>query len=158
MPLTVPEVRRLVRAMAESDERRDFRFGWSRWRRRHQAVAARCQVARRAITRDERSPTVAILPPAAAHSVLTDAEWEAARPFLPPQKPRTGRPRHDHRAILTGILAVKRSDCSWREMPVEYGKWETAYKRYLLWREEGRWQWMLAVLGNEERERREVSL
>ncbi len=34
----------------------------------------------------------------------------------------------------------------------------TAYKRYLLWREEGRWQWMLAVLGNEERERREVSL
>ncbi len=43
-------------------------------------------------------------------------------------------------------------------MPEECGKWETAYKRYRLWREEGRWQWILAVLGNEEREHREVSL
>jgi len=30
-------------------------FGWSRWRRRHQGVAARCHVARRAITRAARS-------------------------------------------------------------------------------------------------------
>jgi transposase len=90
--------------------------------------------------------------------MLTDAEWKVAQPLLPPQQPRTGRPRHDHRTILTGILAVKRSDRSWREMPEEYGKWETAYKRYLLWREEGRWQWILAVLGNAERECREVSL
>jgi hypothetical protein len=39
IPLTVPEVRRLVLAMAESVEQRSFRFGWSVWRRAHQALA-----------------------------------------------------------------------------------------------------------------------
>ena len=51
IPLTVPEVRRLVLAMGEAAERRPFRLGWSRWRRAHQAVAARCHAARRALRR-----------------------------------------------------------------------------------------------------------
>ncbi len=35
--------------------------------------------------------------------------------------------------LLAGILWVARTDSSWREMPEEYGKWETAYRRYELW-------------------------
>ncbi|MGO8949760.1 MAG: transposase, partial [Ktedonobacterales bacterium] len=35
---------------------------------------------------------------------------------------------------------------SWREMPAEYGKWETAYKRYRLWCDEGRWPHILEAL------------
>jgi hypothetical protein len=30
-------------------------------------------------------------------------------------------------------------------MPEEYGKWETAYKRYRLWRGTGLWQHILAT-------------
>ena len=46
--LTVPEVRRLALALTEPAERRALRLRWSRWRRRHQATAARCHAARRA--------------------------------------------------------------------------------------------------------------
>src|SRR5215213_7381490 len=56
IPLTVPEVRRLVLAMGEVAERRSFRLGWSRWRRAHQAVAARCHAARQG-RQDARPPT-----------------------------------------------------------------------------------------------------
>ena len=42
-------------------------------------------------------------------SELTDAQWEKLRPLLPPQKPRTGRPAHDHRTVLNGILWVSLS-------------------------------------------------
>jgi transposase len=35
---------------------------------------------------------------------LTDEQWERLRPLLPRQKPKTGRPAHDHRRILNGIL------------------------------------------------------
>jgi transposase len=77
---------------------------------------------------------------------ISDAEWERIRPLLPAQKPLTGRPRHDHRSILSGIVAVVFTGASWREMPAEYGKWETAYKRYRLWCAEGRWQRLLEVL------------
>jgi hypothetical protein len=37
---------------------------------------------------------------------ISDAEWERIRPLLPAQQPRMGRPRHDHRRILNGIVAV----------------------------------------------------
>ncbi len=40
---------------------------------------------------------------------LTDVQWETLRPFLPPQKPRTGRPGNDHRTVLEGILWVLRT-------------------------------------------------
>lgn len=146
IPLTVPEVRRLVLAMGEAAERRPFRLDWSRWRRAHQAVAARCHAARRALRRAVLPPARAAPPPASAKAGLTDAELRRVEPVLPPQKPATGRPRHDHRPVLAGILWVVRSGASWRAMPAEYGKWETAYKRYRLWRETGLWQRILEAL------------
>ena len=146
IPLTVPEVRRLVLALGEAAERRPFRLGWSRWRRAHQAVAARCHAARRA-SRPDAVPTARAAPPSAtAPAQLTDAEWHLVQPLLPPQKPPRGRPRHDHRAVLAGILWVVRSDRSWRAMPQECGKWETAYKRYRLWCATGLWPRILEVL------------
>ena len=50
IPLTVPEVRRLILAMTGPYEERDFRLGWSLWRRAHQAVAKRCHAAKRETT------------------------------------------------------------------------------------------------------------
>ena len=91
LPLTVPEVRRLVLALAGGAEQWAFRLGWSRWRRRHQVIAARSQAARRG--RDWGAPpaTPVIPPPAVPAAALTDAEWALVRPLLP---------RHDHRQSL----------------------------------------------------------
>ena len=79
---------------------------------------------------------------------LSDAGWERVWPLLPPQKPTTGRPRHDHRTVLNGILSVTRTDASWREVPTACGKWETAYKRYRLWCDTGLWQRILTALAD----------
>jgi len=35
---------------------------------------------------------------------LTNDQWQRLSPLLPPQKPKTGRPAHDHRRIVNGIL------------------------------------------------------
>jgi hypothetical protein len=145
-------VRRLVLAMREPSEKWAFRLEWSDWRRTHQAEAARCHAARRlpgvAGGRLAKAPSrQAVLPPLPVERTLSDATWERIRPLLPPQKPSTGRPRHDHRMVLSGILAVVGTGgMSWREMPAEYGKWETAYKRYRLWCDEGRWSRILEAL------------
>jgi hypothetical protein len=147
MPLTVPEVRRLVLAMTEDEERRAFRLGWSVWRRAHQAVAARCHAARRARRWDRSPPGPLVAPSAPAPAALTDAEWEVVRSLLPPQRPPVGRPRHDHRTVLAGIVWVVRTRGSWRDLPPEFGKWETAYRRYRLWRDTGLWHTIAAALG-----------
>jgi hypothetical protein len=146
IPLTVPETRRLILAMAGDKERRAFRLAWSHWRRAHQAVAARCHAARRALTQQSgcRIGIVPPLPP--IHRPLTDGEWERIAPLLPPQKPPTGRPRHDHRTVLNGILAVVGTELSWREMPGEYGNRYRAYKRYRLWCDQGLWDRIVTAL------------
>jgi hypothetical protein len=146
IPLTVPEVRRLLLAMAEREEHRAFRLGWSVWRRVHQAVAARCHAARRARTSNRPRANQATSPPEPPWVGLTDAEWDAVQSLLPPQHPPTGRPRHDHRRVLGGILWVVRTRASWRDLPPDCGKWETAYKRYRLWHDTGLWPQLIAAL------------
>ena len=68
---------------------------------------------------------------------------------LIPQRPPAGRTYNDHRTVLGGILWVARTGSSWREMPEEYGKWETAYRRYELWLKQGLWQCILQALREE---------
>jgi SRSO17 transposase/transposase len=154
IPLTVSEVRRLVLAWGDAPEKQRFRFAWSRWRRAHQAVAARCHALRQLHRRHERVNDSIMLPPARLHTALTEREWQRVQPVLPPQRPWTGRPRHDHRTVLNGILAIVGTERSWREMPAEYGKWEAAYKRYRLWCDEGRWERIIAALTGEDDDRR----
>jgi transposase len=141
----VPEVRRLLLALADHGEHRARRLRWSRWRRAHQALANRCHAARRALERARRAAA-----PAARRAAplveLTEAEWARLRPLLPPQRPRVGRPRHDHRLVLGGILWVVRNGASWRDMPLRYGKWERAYRRYRLWSDTGLWDRILRAL------------
>lgn len=156
IPLTVPEVRSVLLAMAEPDEeKRAFRLGWSSWRRTHQAVAKCCKkagrAARGALSR-QRTPdqnatgpkTMAVAPEEAA---LTEAQWALIEPLLPSRRGRVGRPLHDHRQVLGGILWVARTGCSWREMPEEYGEFTTAYRRWRAWKERGLWQRILQTLG-----------
>jgi len=78
--------------------------------------------------------------------VFTDHEWERVRSLLPPQRPAHGRPRHDHRTVLSGILWVLRTRSSWRSMPDRYGKAATAYQRYRLWQRTGLWPRILERL------------
>lgn len=148
----------MLLAMAEpEEEKRAFRLGWSVYRRAHQAVAKRCKkasrAAKRALSRERLSgsdvgggPKITAIAPEGAP--LTDEEWEMVEPLIP-QRPPAGRRYHDHRKVLGGILWVARTGSSWREMPEEFGKWETAYRRYELWLEQGLWQRILEALGEE---------
>jgi Putative transposase of IS4/5 family (DUF4096) len=141
--LTVPEVRRLLLTGMESPERFGFRLGWSTFRRRHQAIAKRCHVRRRSQQQVPplTAPTIRQLD--GSDLELTDERWERVSRLLPPQKPATGRPNTDHRLILSGILWVIRTGCSWREMPDTFGPWETVHGRYARWRKAGIWQQIL---------------
>jgi hypothetical protein len=143
--------------MAEADEeKRVFQLGWSVWRRAHQAVAARCKkasrAAKRALSQERPSGSNAGEPKPTAitpeEAPLTDEEWEMVEPLIP-QRPPVGRTYNDHRTVLGGILWVARTGSSWREMPEEFGKWETAYRRYELWLKQGLWQRILQALSEE---------
>ncbi len=125
------------------------------WRRAHQAVADRCRKAGRATRRAairhcrvEGLLETATIPFEEAR--LTEEQWELVRPLLAPHRGGIGRPTNDHRVVLSGILWVARTGSSWREMPEEYGKWETAYRRHELWAKQGLWRLIVRALGEED--------
>ena len=77
---------------------------------------------------------------------LTDVQWERLKPLLPPEKPRTGRPNHDHRTIINGILWIDRTGAPWKDLPERYGPVGTVSSRFYRWRRSGVWQHVLEAL------------
>ena len=77
---------------------------------------------------------------------LTEAQWRCLQPHLPPEKPRTGRPKGDHRRILNGILWVLRTGAPWRDLPRRYGPVGTVSSRFYRWRASGVWERVLSAL------------
>ena len=91
IPLTVPEVRRLLLTLTDPPERRASRVAWSLFRRRHQACAKQCHRARRAqLDRPWATGgrTIILSTPALR---LTQERWDQIAPLLPSPNP-LGRP------------------------------------------------------------------
>ena len=80
---------------------------------------------------------------------LTEGQWERLLPLLPPQRPATGRPANDHRQVVEAILWILRTGAPWRDLPSEYGSWQTAYSRFRRWQQAGVWEQILAQLQEE---------
>jgi len=79
-------------------------------------------------------------------SVLSDAQWETIEPLLPAQKPWSGRPRRDHRQVVEGIIYRYRCGIAWRDLPEEFGPWQTVWKRHRAWAADGTWDQILEAL------------
>jgi transposase len=78
---------------------------------------------------------------------LTDAQWARVEPLLPPlHSGRPGRPYHDHRRILNGLLWLAKTDVPWRDLPERFGPWKTVANRFYRWRRAGLWQRVLNAL------------
>jgi putative transposase len=77
---------------------------------------------------------------------LSDAEWSCIEPYLPtPRAP--GRPRrHALREILDAIFYIVRSGCAWRLLPHEFPPWKTIHHYFRIWRIDGTWERLHAVL------------
>jgi transposase len=77
---------------------------------------------------------------------LTDRQWARLAPLLPLQRPKRGRPSHDHRTILNGIRWRLKTGVPWRDIPERYGPWRTLYSRYRRWQQAGVWDRLLAAV------------
>jgi len=77
---------------------------------------------------------------------LTDDQWAVLAPHLPPQRATTGRPAKAHRPMVEGILWRLRTGAPWRDLPMQYGPWQSVYTRFRRWQQAGVWDQVLAAL------------
>jgi transposase len=82
----------------------------------------------------------------ARSEVLSDAVWARLQPLLPSSDGVRGRPFRDHRQVLEGIVFRYRTGCPWRDLPAEFGPWQTVWKRHHRFSLDGTWDRILTAL------------
>jgi transposase len=71
--------------------------------------------------------------------LLTDEQWALVEPLLPPQRSGRGRPMRDHRQVVEGVIYRYRCGIAWRDLPEEFGPWQTVWKRHRRFSGDGTW-------------------
>lgn len=65
---------------------------------------------------------------------LTDKQWQLIEPLIPrPPPAHGGRPTRDLRQVLNGIIWVLRTGAQWRELPQQYGPFQTCHRWFSRW-------------------------
>lgn len=78
--------------------------------------------------------------------VLDDVAWARIAPLMPSSDGKQGRRFRDHRQVVEGIIYRFRCGIAWRDLPVEFGPWQTVWKRHRRLAADGTWDKVLAML------------
>ncbi len=70
---------------------------------------------------------------------LTDEQWERVAPVLPGREETPGGTGLDNRAFINGVRWKAWTLKPWRDLPDEFGNWNTYAVRVKRWKEGGHW-------------------
>ena len=73
-------------------------------------------------------------------SDLTDGEWSALAPLLPPAVGGGRKRSVDLRRVLNAIFYRVRTGCAWRLLPRDFPSPTTVYEYFSQWRNDGTWR------------------
>ena len=69
---------------------------------------------------------------------LSTPQWRKIEGFLPGRQGTVGVTAN--RTFVNSVLWVLRSGAHWKHLPVEYGNWKSAHKRFTRWAKTGIWE------------------
>ena len=77
---------------------------------------------------------------------ISDENWERIAPLLPGKKSDPGRTAEDNRRFINAVLWIARSGAPWRDLPERYGRWNSVFRRFSRWSQNGVWQSVFEAL------------
>ena len=69
--------------------------------------------------------------------VLTDEVWVRLAPHLPGKEGDAGGSGKDNRLFLEAVLWRVRTGLPWRDLPSDFGNWNSVFRRFRRWAEGG---------------------
>lgn len=79
---------------------------------------------------------------------MTDEEWGYFEPFLIRGR---GRPPGNHRRVLDAVFWLMRTGAPWRDLPEEFGNWNSIFRQFRRWADSGTWDVILEALAGSGR-------
>jgi len=65
--------------------------------------------------------------------VLTDVQWAIMEPHCLGKKSDPGQTGRDPRLFVEAVIWIVRTGAQWRELPAEFGHWNSIFKRFPRW-------------------------
>ncbi len=81
-----------------------------------------------------------------ARHCLSDAQWARIAPLVPGKDGDPGRHGRDNRLFVEAVLWVARTGAPWRDLPAEFGNWNSTFRRFRRWAKSGVWSRIFEIL------------
>ena len=72
--------------------------------------------------------------------MLTDEQWCRIEGLLPGKKDDPGRSGGNNRLFVDAVLWIARTGSPWRDLPPEFGSWNSVYVRFARWSDKQVWK------------------
>ena len=80
---------------------------------------------------------------------ISDRDWEIVAPYLPGSPGRVGRPAQDNRRFINAVFWILRTGAPWRDLPPEYGHWNTTHRCFTRWQQKEHWARLLTEVSDD---------
>lgn len=77
---------------------------------------------------------------------LNDDQWKRIAPLMRGKVGDRGRSGGNNREFIEAVLWIARTGSPWRDLPSEFGRWNSIYVRFTRWSDKDVWQTIFAVL------------
>ena len=84
-----------------------------------------------------------------ARRELRTDQWHRIRDLLPGKKSDPGRTAADNRKFVDAVLWMARTGSQWRELPPEFGNWNSVFQRYSRWAKKDVWESLFKALADD---------
>lgn len=80
---------------------------------------------------------------------LTDGQWVRIEKLVAGKRGDKGRTGVDNRLFVDAVLWIVRTGAPWRDLPGEFGNWNSVYVRFRRWARKGLWERLFRELAKE---------
>ena len=71
---------------------------------------------------------------------LTDEQWDRIKDLVPGKAGDRGQSGKNNRLFVDAVLYVLRTGVPWRDLPKRFGNWNSVWRRFDRWCENGVWE------------------
>jgi putative transposase len=71
--------------------------------------------------------------------IVKDHQWARMAPHLPGKASDRGVTAKDNRLFVEAVLWIVRTSSPWRDLPLVFGSWNSAFRRFSRWSRNGVW-------------------